>query len=129
MPFKDSLQGQTQYLDENGKFVGEIKSYQDSSLLSYVPPVEGEILDHQRLIEIRLDDERYDQLWFYCDTCDCDRLISYKEEIYKSLINGVTTTDDFSSYFFGHEGHEVELITKPHHLKTCVQSEKEKNKK
>lgn len=34
MPFKDSPEGQTQYLDENGKLVGEIKSH----LLSYVPP-------------------------------------------------------------------------------------------
>ncbi len=34
MPFKDSLEGQTQYLDENGKLVGEIKSHEDSSIAS-----------------------------------------------------------------------------------------------
>lgn len=28
MPFKDSSEGQTQYLDENGELVGEIKSHE-----------------------------------------------------------------------------------------------------
>lgn len=37
MPFKDSSEGQTQYLDENGELVGEIKSHQDSSAPSTSP--------------------------------------------------------------------------------------------
>lgn len=37
MPFKDSSEGQTQYLDENGKLVGEIKSHEDSSAPSTSP--------------------------------------------------------------------------------------------
>lgn len=89
----------------------------DELIESYIPPYEGEILDHKRLIEIQLHKERCPQLWFYCQTCDYE-LMTYTEQGFASLMS---SSLDLSSYFFAHEGHQVELLTKPHNLRTWKQ--------